>query len=43
MRKVLPDEAAETIAEGIVMSHLDHSNTILIDLPKHEISRLQRV
>ena len=43
VRKVLTDEAAETIAVGIVMSHLDYSNAILIGLPKHEINRLQRV
>ena len=43
VRKVLTDEAAETIAVGIIMSHLDYSNAILIGLPKHEISRLQRV
>ena len=43
VRKVLTDEAAETIAVDIVMSHLDYSNAILIGLPKHEISRLQRV
>ena len=43
MRKVLTHDAAETVAVGIVMSHLDFSNAILIGLPKHEISRLQRV
>ena len=43
LRKVLTDEAAETIAAGIVMSHLDYSNAILIGLPKHDISRIQRV
>ena len=43
VRKVLIDEAAETIAVGIVMSHLDYSNAILIGLPQHEINRLQRV
>ena len=42
VRKVLTDEATETIAVGIVMSHLDYSNAILIGLPKQEISRLQR-
>ena len=43
VRKVLTHEAAETIAVGTVMSHLDYSNTILIGPPKHEISRLQRI
>ena len=43
VRKVLTDEATETIAVGIVVSHLDYSNSILIGLPKQEISRLQRV
>ena len=43
VRTVLTDEAAETIAVGIVMSHLDYSNAILIGLPQHEINRLQRV
>ena len=42
-RKVLTDEAAETIAVGILISHLDYSNAILIGLPQREISRLQRV
>ena len=42
-RKGLASEAAETIAVDIVMSHLDYSNTMLIGLPKYEISRLQRV
>ena len=35
--KVLTVVAAETIAVGIVMSHLDYSNVIVIGLPKHEI------
>ena len=43
VRKVLTDETAETIAVGIVMSHLDYSNANLIGLPKHEISRLQKI
>ena len=43
VRKGLTDEAGETIAVGIVMSHQDYSNAILIGLPKHEIGRLQRV
>ena len=43
VRKVSIDETAETIAVGIVMSHLDYSNAILIGLPKHEISRLQKI
>ena len=43
MRKDLTDEAAETIAVGIAVSHLDYSNAILIGLPQHEINRLQRV
>ena len=43
VRKVLTDEAAETIAVGVVMSHLDYSNAILIGLPKYEINRLQRI
>ena len=43
VRKGSTDKAAETIAVGIVMSHLDYSNAILIGLPKHEISGLQRV
>ena len=43
VRKILTDETAETIAVGIVMFHLDYSNAILIGLPKHEISRLERV
>lgn len=41
VRKVLTNEAAETM--GIVMSHLDYSNAILIGLPKHEMSWLQRI
>ena len=43
VRKVLTDEAAETIAVGIVMSHLDYSDAILIGVPQQEINRLQRV
>ena len=31
VRKVLTDEAAEKIAVGLVMSHLDYSNAILIE------------
>ena len=42
-RKVLTPEAAETVAVGVVMSHLDYSNAILMGLPKHETSRLQRI
>ena len=43
VRRVLTDEAAEIIAVGIVMSHIDYSNATLIGLPQHEINRLQKV
>ena len=42
VRKVLTDEATETIAVGIVISHLDYAKVTLMGLPQHEINRLQR-
>ena len=43
MKKILADEAAEAIAAGMEILHLDYSNSIFIGLPKHETSRLRRV
>ena len=42
-RHFLCREAAETIALGIVMSHVDYANSIFIGLPKCELHRLQRI
>ena len=43
MRHFLCRKAAETIALGIVMSHLDYANSIFIGLPKCELHCLQRI
>ena len=43
IRHFLCREAAETIALGIVMSHLDYANSIFICLPKCELHRVQRI
>ena len=43
IQKGLTDEAAETIAVGIILPHRDHWNVIVKGLSKHEVSRLQRM
>ena len=43
IRSGLTREACETLVVGMVISHLDFANALLIGLPECEISRLQQV
>ena len=36
-------EACHQLMLGLVMSHLDYANAILINLPQREIQKLQRI
>ena len=40
---MLSQEACHQLILGIVMSHLDYVNAILINLPQREIQKLQRI
>ena len=41
--KSLTKDAANTLALGLVISHLDYCNAILVGLPDTDISCLQRI
>ena len=41
LRPILTKQATETLAIGILMSHLDYCNTLFIGLPECDISKLQ--
>ena len=41
LRQMLPKQAMDTLAIGLVMSNLDYCNTLFIGLPECDISRLQ--
>ena len=43
IRKYLTKEACETLVIGVVMSHLDYSNSLLIGVPKCTIKPMQRI
>ena len=43
IRNMLNTEATQTLIHAFVTSHLDYSNSLLIDLPKCDISKLQSV
>ena len=43
IRSSLTQEAAEVLALGIVMSHLDYANAVFIGLPQVTMRKLQRV
>ena len=43
IRKSLTLGAAETIALGLVLSHLDYANTLYAGLPDMEMKKLQRI
>ena len=36
-------EACQTVVSGLVLSHLDYSNAILVNLPSNAIHKMQRV
>ena len=40
---MLSQEACHQLMLGLVMSHLDYVNAILINLPQREIQKLQRI
>ncbi|KAK6191186.1 hypothetical protein SNE40_002924 [Patella caerulea] len=43
IRSTITKDAAETLALGIVISHLDYANAIFIGLPQTAIAKLNRV
>ena len=43
IRHMLSQEACHQLILGLVMSHLDYVNAILINLPQREIHKLQRI
>ena len=43
IRKFLTMDAAKVIALGMVISHLDYCNSLLVGLPQSEIKKLQRI
>ena len=43
IRNLLTKEACETLIVGLVISHLDYANSMLIGIPECELKRLQRV
>lgn len=43
IRQYLTIDAAKTLSLGLVMSHLDCTNSILAGLPDVEINKLQRI
>ena len=43
LRPILTKQATETLAIGIVMSHLDYCNTLFIELLEYDISKLQQI
>ena len=43
IRNLLTEEACETVIVGLVISHLDYANSMLIGIPECELKRLQRV
>ena len=43
VRPYLTKETCNTLVMGLVISHLDYSNSILVGLPEVDLSKLQRV
>ena len=43
IRKYLTEETAKVLVLGLVLSHLDYSNTIFLGLPDKDIKAMQRV
>ena len=43
IRNSLSKEVCQTIVQSLVISHLDHANAILIDLPDITMKKLQRL
>ena len=43
IRKYLTRDATQTLVQGLVISHLDYCNSILVGLPKISICKLQRI
>ena len=43
IRHILTEEACKTLVMGLVISHLDYANTILVGLPETDIHKLQWV
>ena len=40
---ILTEETCKTLVMGLVISHLDYANAILVGLPKTDIHKLQQV
>jgi exonuclease III len=43
IRKYLTEDACKQIVHGLIISHIDYSNSLFFGLPKCDIQRLQRV
>ena len=43
IRNLLTKEACETLIVGLVISHLDYANSMLIGIPECDLKRLQHV
>jgi hypothetical protein len=43
IRKYLTTDACHTLVRGLVISHLDYANSLLLGLPECDIKKLQRV
>ena len=43
IRKFLNQETFHTLVWGLVLTHVDHANAILADLPNIEIAKMQQV
>ena len=43
IRKYLSEDSAKTLTHAFVTSRLDHMNSLLYDLPKVQIDRLQNI
>ena len=43
IRRFLTREATETLIHAFIFSHIDYCNGLLYDLPKYQITKLQRI
>ena len=43
VRKYLTEDACHILVRGLVISHLDYANAILVNLPKCDINKMQRI
>ena len=43
IRSSLTVDVCKTLVQGLVISHLDYANAVLVGLPRYELNKLQRV